>query len=357
MSVRHGSPLSAKWSLRFRRVVPAVVGAVVIGAVAFWAGYQVRTPAVPVIGQSGPVTYRATVGTIGRTVPAMVTSTWIVVDTVSSIPGGTVTAEPPQGKVVDGGVVAWIDGLPLIAVVAESPFFRDLTLGSTGADVRAFEAFLARAKYLRQTPDPTFDEATQQAVLRWQESVGLPKSGIVTKGTIRAVREAGGFIRPTVVWGQVISPGESVAELLNPEPVLNASIEGTTPGNALKGSKITIKRPAEWSGLLGDSGRGVDGTLGWAVIGAEGKSICGDQCAELSSKDGVQLPGEIELIPQRSGVVVPTSAIRIEPDGTSVVVDREGVSTKVSVTVSDRGMALVEGIPEGAEVVLAPEAG
>ncbi len=56
-------------------------------------------------------------------------------------------------------------------------FTRNLTVGSTGADVSALQQFLAQEGFFTVTPTGYFGPITKKAVAAWQASIGLPSYG------------------------------------------------------------------------------------------------------------------------------------------------------------------------------------
>src|SRR5690242_9426602 len=57
-------------------------------------------------------------------------------------------------------------------------FSRDLTVGSSGADVSALQAILIERGFLHiAAPTGYFGPLTKSAVAAWQASVGLPSTG------------------------------------------------------------------------------------------------------------------------------------------------------------------------------------
>ncbi len=66
--------------------------------------------------------------------------------------------------------------------VANCSFYRDLTVGTRGEDVRCLQQYLQNSGYGSTfssygTPDGVFGPLTQQAVIQWQTSSGLPVYG------------------------------------------------------------------------------------------------------------------------------------------------------------------------------------
>jgi peptidoglycan hydrolase-like protein with peptidoglycan-binding domain len=68
----------------------------------------------------------------------------------------------------------------LTAVAADAAFTRDLTIGSTGADVTELQTILEQGNYLTipaGTSKGYFGALTKDAVMKWQAAVGLPSTG------------------------------------------------------------------------------------------------------------------------------------------------------------------------------------
>ncbi|NND01512.1 MAG: hypothetical protein HKN91_01875 [Acidimicrobiia bacterium] len=108
--------------------------------------------------------------------------------TVSSGVGGTITAAPEVGTVIDqGDVIYEINGEPVVALYGITPAYRtlqDLSDDMTGNDVAQFEEALAALGYTDFTVDDTFSNATESAVTEWQDDIGANDDGVVNLGEI-----------------------------------------------------------------------------------------------------------------------------------------------------------------------------
>jgi peptidoglycan hydrolase-like protein with peptidoglycan-binding domain len=139
-------------------VVPLAVGA----ALAVWAlaasPLQSAASVQPVIAQVEMAERNGGVSTTATLLPAAT----VVVKSQSS---GVVTASSlTVGTAVSQGQVAFeVDGLPVVAYVAASPLYRDITPGLRGRDVTTAQQLLVDLEYL-EVADGVAGPSTQAAV-------------------------------------------------------------------------------------------------------------------------------------------------------------------------------------------------
>ncbi|MDX2378616.1 MAG: peptidoglycan-binding domain-containing protein [Acidimicrobiia bacterium] len=108
----------------------------------------------------------------------------------SSIDGTLTSVVEPGASIGRGDVIADVDGAPLVAMFAPSPFWRDLEIDDDGEDVRALEANLVALGYDLDgdlTVDTEFTAATAAAVERWEEAYGLEPTGELSLGRVVAL--------------------------------------------------------------------------------------------------------------------------------------------------------------------------
>jgi peptidoglycan hydrolase-like protein with peptidoglycan-binding domain len=111
----------------------------------------------------------------------------------SSVPGGTVTAVASEGDIlVHGDTLFVVEGDPVTLFVTDVPFYRTLDVGSVGDDVRVLEEALVSfgfdADGLMVVND-VFDEATTDALVAWQASIGAPVDGVLNIGEIMVTED------------------------------------------------------------------------------------------------------------------------------------------------------------------------
>lgn len=104
--------------------------------------------------------------------------------------GGTITWLPAAGALIRPGRPLFaVDGEPVILMDGRVPAWRTLAAGmADGADVEQLERNLAALGYDPGTVDESFTPATAAAVSRWQEALGLTRTGRVELGRVVFLR-------------------------------------------------------------------------------------------------------------------------------------------------------------------------
>jgi hypothetical protein len=102
---------------------------------------------------------------------------------------GTITYLPNVGQVVKpGGTLYQVDGYPVILFNGSYPAYRDLTAGdSNGPDIEELNADLKAMGFDPDnaiTVDQTWQDATTDAVERFQGSIGQTETGTISLGQI-----------------------------------------------------------------------------------------------------------------------------------------------------------------------------
>lgn len=139
---------------------------------------------------------------------------------------GIVTAivAKPGDRLRSGDAVYAVDGVRKYAMASETPPYRDLVVGSQGADVLAAERFLKAAGAFDHTPDDSFDRASAAAA----HAVGV-RSG---------ARDPGWSFTPEmVVWlpGEGFRVGSVELALGRSEPAAGETIvTGLAPVTAVR---------------------------------------------------------------------------------------------------------------------------
>ena len=118
--------------------------------------------------QVGEVTARATDGRLRAKIPTPGTGRFSVVLSFPEAPGLA----------------------PTFATTRVAATGRALSAGSSGPDVRALQARLAALKLHLPAPSSTFSSELTDSVIAFQKAYRLPRTGIVTPGTWRALASA-----------------------------------------------------------------------------------------------------------------------------------------------------------------------
>jgi peptidoglycan hydrolase-like protein with peptidoglycan-binding domain len=154
----------------------------------------------------------------------------------SSVPGGTVTAVAGEGDILDHGDTLFVvEGDPVTLFVTDVPFYRTLDIGSIGEDVQVLEEALEGFGFDADgtlVADGEFDEATADALVAWQASIGAPVDGVLNIGEVMVTED------PIRVAASHISIGSNVTQ-------------GTmiyTPSTAT--SVVSVRLPADDQELL-----------------------------------------------------------------------------------------------------------
>ena len=177
-----------------RRIIAAVVGAVLVAAVVVpWtltgAGAS-QNDAVVILAKVQPRTLQDTVqlaGTLARkSIRNVTAAAQGLVSSVYSTDGSTTTS---------GQAMFALNGRDAIAEPGSTPFFRSLEPGDTGDDVLELKQILAAAgDYPGSPTDDQFTEQTQFALAQWQAQHHYPNSTPATTETVNvALQEGTGY--------------------------------------------------------------------------------------------------------------------------------------------------------------------
>jgi peptidoglycan hydrolase-like protein with peptidoglycan-binding domain len=159
----------------------------------------------------------------------------------SSVPGGTVTAVAGEGDILGHGDTLFVaEGDPVTLFVTDVPFYRTLDVDSAGDDVRVLEEALVSFGFDAagsMVVDDVFDDATTEALVAWQKSIGAPVDGVLNIGEIMVTED------PIRVAASHISIGSNVTQ----------GTQIYTPSTST--SVVSVRLPAEDQELIvaGDS--------------------------------------------------------------------------------------------------------
>ena len=125
--------------------------------------------------------------------------------------GGVITALPAAGSVVATGQAVYeVAGRPVVLLPGSRPFWRELSVESDdGEDIRQLQAALAALGHYEGEADGVFGWRTRQAVRAWQESLGVPDTGVLSPTDVVVV--GAGSIRIARVTARLGESGASPA--------------------------------------------------------------------------------------------------------------------------------------------------
>ncbi len=133
-----------------------------------------------------------------------------------------------------------VDEEPTVLLYGELPAYRTLEPESSGADVKQFEENLSALGYTGFDVDEHYTWATAEAVMEWQEQLGVEETGVLELGR---VHYAAG---PVVVTAHSASLGDAAGELLtvaSRDRVITVDLDRTDSRFAVVGAAVTVTLP------------------------------------------------------------------------------------------------------------------
>lgn len=314
--------------------------------------------AAPVV-QKEVVSVTATSGVLEHTVTAPAT---VVVESSKQVRAravGTITARSTGDMfdVAENTSILDIDLRPVVALQSQVPFFRPLTRNMKGDDVDNFQQAMVRLGYLDE-PRESFDWTVRKAVKDWQSAVGLDDDGEVDPSEVVAFERLPITFRyhESVAFAAQLNTGDLLGEVVTHEQIVaTAPIE--LLGIVQPDQSVQIVIPGKgisdaFEGVVTDISRNDTGSLNISVHLASGTVQCVYVgCADLLD-DVPAFQVAISTFPKTEGVLVPVSAIRTGADGKRTVLTADNRVVEVVVTAQNEGMALVEGVESGTELIV-----
>lgn len=332
--------------------------ALLVGAVGagWWAARATLGPAAPpTTSGASPVTTEVVTGTVGRTVGVGVTLEQPVDVVATNTLTGMVTAVRERDNVDVGDVVYEVAGIPIRVVSGTTPFYRDLSLGVRGADVTQLQNALRTLGHLDHPADGRFGVTTRDAVRAWQRALRLPETGTVPLGEVLSVPT----LPSEMVLGSEIRRGALVGGGEPAVLVAGGSQRFTLVLSSDQATTITSEVPLKvyfedlvWEaraagGQLDDNGHTVR-----ELVAPDGGPVCMDQCDRLPPDERLSLRADAVVTPEITGPVVPAAAVRTGADAQPYVLMADGSRRDVVVLGSSQGLAAVDGVRAGEEIVV-----
>lgn len=332
----------------------AAIGILVVGlaALAYWAGTTAVAP--PSLGtvSSAPERYAAATGVVGKAIDTRVSASWPTARVLRAADDGVMTQVrlDAGGEARAGDVIATIDLEPVVVAQGEVPMFRSLEEGARGADVAQVQRLLLDLGLYDGPTDGDFGSTTRAAVLRWQAGLGVTADGVVPSGMLVFAPDLPARLEILPSVGERVDPGSDLVRVLARTPSFVARF-GASQLDALRsGMDVSIDAPdgSMWPGSLTTFEPSDDG--GYTSI--LGGPLCGQDCAQIGSAGETELTGQVTIVEDTTGVVVPLSALVQQPDGTLAVTLGSGDAHQVRVIAQADGFAVVDGLSPGTEILL-----
>lgn len=162
---------------------------------------------------------------------------------------GTYTELPdPATTVRPGGVLYRVDNSPVVLMTGTTPAWRPFAPAmADGPDVAQLQSNLVAlgdAHGLFSSATGHFDDATVQAVERWQSSVGMAATGEIPLGQIAFLAGTVRIGAPSVAVGQTASDGQSPLEVTTADRVVSVPLTPDLP-TVTVGDNVGIVLPDE----------------------------------------------------------------------------------------------------------------
>lgn len=350
---------------RLPRFLAAGLALLCFGALGGWSLHVLLAPPTPSETPSPYAIVTAETGTLGRMLTLNASAERTSGTTLPTQLEGTLTSlDAAEGEPKQiGDLLYTVDMNPVVLAHGEVPAYRELAEGMRGPDVAQLQGFLNTIGGYGLAEDGNFGAQTRNAVLDWNMGLGFANEASVPLGRLLFTSH----VPTALTWaegvdiGMPVRVGDAIAKTLQSEPRFTMTIpsgqlsiiSAGVPASIAMGSSI-------WAARIGPITIDEETSEAKAqLVPVEGAdSICGDECALIGVEGAKGLPTSITVIPEITGVIVPTAALRVDADAKTVLISEDGTLLPVEVLTSTQGRSVVSGIDEGTRVrVLADEGG
>ena len=283
---------------------------------------------------------------------------------ISSSLAGTITWLPDEGERIGRGARLYeIDAQPSFLMYGRGPAWRDLGPATgDGGDVRQLERNLVALGYDPYDAivvDREFDDATADAIRRWQEDRGMAEDGTIALGEIvfaQGPRRVG-ELHTSI--GERAGPGVPVFDLSSTQKLVSIDLEAAKRDLVRKGQKVTITMPDRTTveGQVAEVGKVAHAPQeqGGSPTVDVNITVKGGRAAF----DRAPVEVEIEVARTKDALAAPVSALLALAEGGYALEVVDGDSTAlVGVEIGEFSDGWVEitgeGLSAGDEVVIAP---
>lgn len=322
-----------------------------------WAG---RTLLAPPQQEEAIPTYALAIvgqGTLGRNLNLAAQAQWSETAGLAGKLQGTLTSIPAgrQARINAGDVLYTVDLQPVYVLPGNVPAFRDMSRGLQGEDIAQLQSYLFESYGWALVPDGEFGESTEQLVKMWQKDHGLESTGVIPAGQILFAPH----LPMTISWeddikvGSELQSGTKLLKIFGDTPAFSMSLPDGQLRAAHEGQSVELNYKGHtWMARIGTITENTEEhKLIAELLPSDGQeSICGQHCDIIPATGLKGINASVVLIPEQSGIQVPVSAIRVDAQGKTVVVGRDGTQHPVTVLATVGGQAIVEGIEAGIQV-------
>ncbi len=337
----------------------AAVGAalLLLGALIGWAAAVVLTPARDVLDSTTHTYVIVEPGEVGASLSLNTVAEWTSEPVGANRALGVVTTVDVEAgdETVAGDVLYTVNMRPVVVAEGAIPAYRAIAQGARGEDVAQLQRLLISTGHYSGQANGIVGGSTADAIRRWQQSLGVERSGVVGLGDVIFVPHLPTRVAldETLIYrGALISGGESVVRALSTSPNFVIVVSDTQAGMMPLGARVEIRADGSmWEGFVAGHGRDQLSMNSYvALAGAGGAVLCGQECGKIPPTGQTLLPTRIITVESVSGLVVPSAALTIDASGRVAVIDEEGTVIPVTIVASARGMSVIEGVTAGMRV-------
>lgn len=333
----------------------------IVALAAGWWAARATVPRAPA-EMTEPTDIVATAGTgsVGRSLTFGVTITRPLGAVASNQLSGVVTATPPLEQVAVGDEMYAVGGVPVRAVVGATPFYRDLVREASGADVRQLKDALEVLGYLPPSRGDVFTAAVERAVKSWQTSAKQTATGVVRLGELVALPSLPTAVQlgDDIALGMMLTGGETA--VMVPVGDIRFSLTLTPDQAAAIPDGAAVVVPFDdhsWNAVVAQKTTDDTSNVVLDLVALDGGPVCGAECGLVPSTESTSVLATVQVVPQVEGTTVPVSAVRTRVDGSTYVRLATGESVPVTVSASSGGVAVVDGLEAGTEVLVSDRRG
>lgn len=337
------------------RGVITLIAAILFASATFWAGLTIAQQPTNVgdDGQTEPELYEVSEGTVERSTQYGAQALWESGPTITAPVSGVITTLnlPGDGLLASGDIVYTLDLMPVVAIDGQIPAFRSLSLGTSGDDVTQLQDYLKSERFLQDDADGVYGASTEDAVRTWQAANGMARDGVVDLGEIVfAPLPARAYLADQIYIGTHVSAGSPILNTVVGAPsfsIVSQSDSITT--DVIEGLEVQVIIDSfTMRGTTGTAFSELNGTTRIPIVLSSGAESCTSDCmVALPIPGPVELTASVIFEPERTGPLLPTSALRTRADGSIVVHLADGEQRIVNVLAADGGLAVVSEIAVG----------
>jgi hypothetical protein len=227
----------------------AALAAVVAGVVVTVRPYTSGTTARRSADNSAPTSLATvTLGTLTSQDQVSGTLGYSTSYTLLGQAGGVVTRLPKVGEVIrPGHALYWVDEKPVVLLSGRTPFYRALSIGDTGADVRQLNRDLVALGYAtRAEINPGSDHfgyETAYALERLQKHFGLTETGDLPQGEVIFEPGAVRIVDLAATLGAQAGPGAPIAHASSTDREVTVALDTSRQGDVKAGDPVAVTLP------------------------------------------------------------------------------------------------------------------